>query len=377
MNKLTYISILFLVLSANNAIQAQSSPTINVVTTAVPSLRISSDARSNAMGSAGIAISPDVNAVYWNLGKLPFTETTGAISANYSPWLSEWASDMYLASVAGYFKLSRNEAIHGLIRYFNLGNIQFTDGNGNHLQSAHPNEFGINIGYSKKLSERLGVGLGIQYIRSNLANGTQNGVEFKASNALAADLGFFYDLRKEDKAGWSFGAALSNLGSKISYTKNGSQKNFLPANLGIGTSYTKVFDDQNNLSFALDINKLLVPTAPASGDSVALVSYRNKSVAGSWFSSFSDAPGGFSEELKEWQISIGAEYWYNNQFALRAGYFYEDKMKGDRKYFSTGAGIKFNVFTVNFSYLAQTGKGINKNPLSNTLQFGVIINIKD
>jgi len=375
MNKLKYIVITTFVLISNSIIAQTES--INVVTTAVPFLRISSDATASGMGTTGIATTPGVNATYWNTGKLPFTTAKGAINANYSPWLREWSNDTYLASVAGYYKLNDNETIHGVVRYFNPGDIDFTDKSGNKLQTYHPNEFGIDVGYARKLSERMGLGLTLKYIRSDLSKGMQNGQTFKAGNAVAADLGFYYDLRKEDKGGWSFGATLANLGSKISYVENSNQKDFIPANLGLGTSYTRVINDQNRINVALDINKLLVPTPPSLSDSFAVATYRNKSVVGSWFSSFGDAPGGFKEELKEWQMSVGMEYWYDNMFALRAGYFYENKIKGNRQHLSAGVTIKYNVATINFCYLAPSGKGINRNPLSNTLQFGLVFEINN
>lgn len=370
MIKLQYITTASLILLSGTGLWAQSK-SINVVTTAVPFLRITPDAVANGMGGVGIATGPDVNAIYWNQAKLPFTKSKGAITANYSPWLKEWSSDMYLASLAGYYKISDEEAIYGAIQYFNPGNLQFTDNNGNHLQSYKPNEFGVNVGYSRKLSERIGLSLGIKYIRSDLARGVQNGQSFKPGNAVAGDLGLYYDLRDKEENGWSFGATLSNLGTKISYSKNGNDNNFIPANLGLGISYSRVINDQNKILFGLDVNKLLVPTPPNAGDSQALVSYQNKTVVGSWFSSFGDAPGGFKEELKEFQVSIGAEYWYNDQFAIRAGYFYEDKTKGDRKYFTAGASVRYNHVTLNFSYLVPSGNGINKNPLANSLQFGL------
>jgi hypothetical protein len=349
---------------------------INVVTTAVPFLRVAPDAGSGGMGTTGIATTPDINAVYYNIAKIPFLAGKAQVSANYSPWLKEWGKDMYLASVAAYYKLSEEEAIHCHLRYFNPGDLQFVDDKGNYLQTYKPNEFAIDLGYSRKLSEKIGVGLGVKYIRSDLAKGTQNGQSLKPANAIAADLGFYYNLKNTNNEGWAVGASITNLGSRISYSNDESFKSFIPANLGIGVSYNKVINEQNVLNIGLDINKLLVPTQPLEGDSVALVSYKNKSTVNSWISSFSDAPGGFREELREFQISAGAEYWYNNQFAIRAGYFYENKYKGDRKYFSAGAGVKYNVITVNFSYLASTSKGTIKSPLSNTLQFGAIIEIK-
>ena len=362
MKKIQYLLGISMVL--HSYVHAQTSN--NIVTTAVPFLRISTDAKASGMAATGIATTPDISAVYYNIGKLPFSSEKSVVNANYSPWLKSWSSDMYLASAGGYYKLNENEAIHGLIRYFNPGDLQFSDNNGNHLQSYHPNEFAVDMGYSRKLSDRIGLGIGIKYIRSDLARGTQNGQSYKAGNAVAADIGLYYNLRKENESGWSFGAQLSNLGSKISYSEN--QKAFIPANLGLGASYSKAFDEQNKLVLAVDMNKLLVPTSPA--DSAGAVAYSNKSVVGSWGSSFSDAA------LKTVQISVGAEYWYNNQFAIRAGYFYEDKSNGDRKYFSAGASIRYNVFTANFSYLAATANSSIKNPLSNTLLFGIAIALK-
>jgi hypothetical protein len=367
MNKLQYILPCFLLICT---LDSFSQSDYNLVTTAVPFLRISTDAKASGMGSTGIATSPDINAVYWNLGKLAFADTKASINANYSPWLKEWSNDMYITSLAGYFKFNDDEAIHGMVKYFSPGDLQFTDNNGNHLRSYHPNEFEVQIGYSRKLSRHFSTGLGIKYIRSDLAKGTQEGESFKPSNAVAFDLGFYYDLKKEKGDGWSFGAALSNLGSKVSYTNSSDDKAFIPANLGMGASYTRSFDEQNKLVLGLDVNKLLVPRAPA--DSASLISYRDKTVVGSWFSSFSDAS--FKNEIKEFQVSIGAEYWYNNQFALRAGYFYEDKTNGGRKHFSTGASVKYNILTANFSYLIPSS-GAGRNPLSNTLLFGIVIEL--
>jgi hypothetical protein len=375
MSHLRYIAIASIMILFVNQLQAQSK-TINVATTATPFLRISADAKGSGMASTAIATLPDFNAIFSNSAKLPFTESKGAISANYSPWLREWSGDMYVASLAGYYKIGENEAIHGQIKYFNPGALQFTDNNGNNLQAYQPYEFSFDLGYARKLSNRMGLGVTLKYIHSDLARGIQNGQDFKAGNAMAGDLSFFYDLRNTNEDGWSFGAVLSNLGSKISYSRNSDQKNFLPANVGLGTSYTKVFDERNRINVGLDINKLLVPTAPL-GDSAGLITYKNKSVVGSWFSSFTDAPGGFSEELKEFQLSIGGEYWYNSQFALRAGYFFESKVKGDRRYFTAGAGVRYNLAIFNFSYLVPSGNGINRNPLANTLQFGATLDFKN
>jgi hypothetical protein len=355
---------------------AQADP-INVVTTAVPFLRISPDARAGGMGDLGLATSPDASSSFWNLAKTSFNKSKGGIMATYTPWLKDLVNDVYLASLSGYYKLDDESAIAGSLRYFSLGNIQFTDNLGNEFGSFRPREFGIDFGYSRKLSAKSGIGVGLKYISSNLANNiTVGSTTYKTGSAVAGDIAYYYDGKTEAGNGWAFGAVMSNLGSKISYTSNATQKDYIPANLGLGTTYSKKFNEQNSIMFGLDINKLLVPTPPADpATAQQLADYRSKSVLGSWFSSFGDAPGGFSEELKEFQVSLGAEYWYNNQFALRAGYFNESKTKGNRRYFTMGVGINYNVFGFNFSYLIPSGAGVNRNPLSNTLRFSVLFDL--
>lgn len=362
-------------------VKAQAD-SINVVTTAVPFLRISPDARAGGMGDLGVATSPDANSGFWNLAKTPFNTSQYGLGLTYTPWLKDLGlNDVYLLSAAGYYKMDEQQALSGSVRYFSLGNIQFTDGSGNDLGSGRPREFGIDAGYSRKLSDNMGIGIALRYIHSNLVgNYSDQGNTYQAGNAVAGDISFFYTGHNEDGQGWNFGAAISNLGSKIGYTRDATQKDFIPTNLGLGTTYTRVFDENNKIQFGLDIHKLLVPTPPKltgdfTSDSVKISDYRNKGVVGSWLSSFGDAPGGFSEEIKEFQFSVGAEYAYNNQFFVRTGYFYEDKTKGNRKYFTVGLGIKYNVFGLNFSYLVPSGAGINRNPLSNTLRFGLIFDL--
>lgn len=372
--RLTLPVILLLTISLSKVAAQQ---TINVVTTAVPFLRISPDARSGGMGDLSLATSADAASSYFNLGKVPFNTSPGGMNVTYTPWLKRLVNDVYLASVAGYYKLDDNQAISASLRYFSLGSIQFTDAFGNPLQTANPREMGIDLGYSRKLSDKLGLGVGLKYIYSNLASGYSN---YKAGTSVAGDIGLYYNGQNEAGQGWSFGAALTNLGAKIGYTNNASEKDYIPANLGLGTTYTRVFDESNKITFGIDINKLLVPTPPVfkdpnnptAEDTAKLYAYRNRSVISSWTSSLGDAPGGFSEELKEIQISAGMEYWYNNQFALRAGYFYENKYKGNRRYFTTGVGIKYNIFGLNFSYLVPSGSGNTQNPLSNTLRFSLV-----
>ncbi|HCY90155.1 MAG TPA: hypothetical protein DHV17_07845 [Chitinophagaceae bacterium] len=353
------------------AAQAQSNAnSINVVTTAVPFLRISPDARSGGMGDVGIATSADANSAFFNVAKTPFGKNKTSIAVSYTPWLSDLKlNDVYLASLSGYHQIDDMQAITASVRYFSLGNIQFTDFTGNPLQSFRPREFSIDAGYSRKLSSKIGLGIALRYISSDLAGGTVNGVTYKKGSSVAGDIHFFYKGTKESGNGFDWGATLSNLGSKISYTNDATQKDFIPANLGIGAAYNKKFDEDNKITFALDLNKLLVPTPPAVGDSAGLVEYRDKGVVGSWFSSFGDAG---KDEFKEITFSLGAEYWYKDQFAFRAGYFYENEIKGDRKYFTLGAGLKYNMFGLNFSYLLPTGSGVNRNPLSNTLRFSLL-----
>jgi len=381
-------AVTLLIAGGISSVKAQNPNRINVVTTAVPFLRISPDARAGGMGDLGIATSPDPSAPYFNLAKVPFNESNGGINLTYTPWLKKLVNDVYLASAAGYYKIDENSAISGALRYFSLGSIQFTDQFGNLQGTGVPREFGIDVGYSRKLSPTTGIGVGLKYIYSNLASGASSSAgTYKAGSSVAGDIGFYHTGQNEQGQGWTFGAALTNLGAKIAYTSNANAKDFIPANFGIGTTYTAVIDESNKIMFGIDLNKLLVPTPPTfqqnpsqdpdidSANEALSAEYRNKSVVGSWFSSFGDAPGGFSEEVKEFTLSTGAEYWYNNQFALRGGYFYEDKTKGNRRYFTAGVGIKYNVFGLNFSYLIPTGSGNNQNPLANTLRFSLVFDL--
>ncbi len=358
---------------------AQTSD-LNVVTSAVPFLRISPDARSGGMGDVGIATNPDANSAFWNLAKTPFTKAKSGVSVTYTPWLKDLGlNDVYLASASGYYKLDEEQAISASLRYFSLGNIEFTDFAGNTLNSFRPRELGFDVGYSRKLNEKLSLGVALRYISSSLANGTYGGVTYKTGNAVSGDISIYHDGSGKDGQGLSYGVVISNLGSKIGYTNDANNKDYIPANLGIGVAYTSVFDESNRITFGLDINRLLVPTPPlatgnTSTDSASLASYRNKSVINSYFSSFGDA-GGFGNELKKFQVSVGAEYVYNEQFAVRAGYFYENVSQGNRKYFTAGLGLKYNVIGINLSYLVPSGQGITRNPLSNTLRFGITFDL--
>ncbi len=354
---------------------------INVVTSAVPFLRISPDARSGGMGDVGIATAPDANAAFANIARTPFATSKAGVAINYTPWLRDLSvNDVFLASLAGYYQLDDQSAISLGLRYFKLGSIQFTDALGNDLQTYNPKEFAVDLGYSRKLSNKFGLGIAIRYINSNLASGNFGGQNYKAGSAVAGDLHLYHHGAKENGEGLNWGLTLSNLGSKISYSSDATQKDYIPANIGLGLAYTKVFDEANKITFAVDINKLLVPTPPVltganpSADSAALVKYRDRGVPSSWIKSFGDG-GGASEEIQEINLSVGAEYWYNNQFGFRAGYFYENPNKGNRKYFTVGAGIKYSVANLNFSYVFPTGSGISRIPLSNTYRFGLVFDM--
>ncbi|HVB03199.1 MAG TPA: type IX secretion system outer membrane channel protein PorV [Chitinophagaceae bacterium] len=354
---------------------------INTINTAVPFLRISPDARSGSMGDAGVAISPDANAIYWNQSKLPFASADAAVSVSYTPWLRELVNDVYLADLSGYKKLGDNQVISASLRYFSLGNIQFTDFQGNNEGQFYPREFAVDGGYSRKLTDHFSMGIALRYIYSNLASGQYlNGESYKAGTAVAGDVTAFYttdvDYGNGSTGTWSFGAAITNMGSKISYTNNPNDKNFLPTNLGIGAAYTAQVDQYNKVTFAIDVNKLLVPAPPNINDSLAqdYNNYNNIGVVDGMFKSFSD-PGGIQSEVQDLMLSFGLEYWYNNIFAVRAGYYNESKYKGDRKYFTLGLGLKYNSFGLNFSYLVPSGNGIERNPLSNTLRFSLLFDI--
>ncbi len=370
------LKVLFGGLLLTLAQQLYAQNTLNVVTSAVPFLRISPDARAGGMGDLGVATMPDANAQFYNLAKYPFAKNNSGIGLTYTPWLKDLGlNDVFLASLAGYTKIDETQSISGSLRYFNLGNIEFTDNFGNSLGTGRPRELGLDFGYSRKLSDQLSLGVGLRYINSALANAQIGGVAYKPGNAVAGDLGIYYVSNPEDLTGLSLGLAMTNMGSKISYTGDATQKDFIPANMTLGAMYTIISNEVNRISFGMDIHKLMVPTPPLLGDSAGMTNYRSKSVVGSWFSSFGDAPGGFSEEFKEFAFSLGGEFIYNEQFAVRAGYFYENKNKGNRQYFSMGAGFKYNNLDINLSYLIPSGTGVNRNPLSNTIRFSLLFNL--
>lgn len=338
---------------------------VRTVTTAVPFLRISPDARAGGMGDAGIATAPDVNSGFYNLAKTPFAQVRSAVGASYSPWLKEINGEMYFATLAGFHQLDGGQALSASVRYFNLGNIELADYNGNLLQTSQPREFAADLGYSRKLSEKIGLGLAIRYINSNLMSGSVNGIQYKTGSALAADISVYYNGLNEKGQGWTLGAVATNLGSKISYSDNQLNKEYLPARLGLGAANTNVFDEDNKLTLAFEVNKALVPGIPT--DSASMVKYYNYGMLESMKESFSHS---------SFQYSVGAEYVYKDQFSLRAGYYAETKDEGDRKYFTAGAGINYNAIGLNFSYLVPFNSDMRRHPLSSTIRVGVVFNIE-
>ena len=350
---------------------------LNTITTAVPFLLISPDSRAGGMGDVGVAISPDANSMHWNPAKYSFIDQEVGFTVSYVPWLRELVPDINLSYISGYKKLNKNDVVAMELRYFTLGDITFTDVIGNNLGQYKPNEFAIGSSYSRKLSDQFSLAISGRYIYSNLTGGqSAGGIATNAGQSIAADVAGYYvkDIRiaKNDMQ-LAFGANISNIGNKISYTET-STRDFIPINLRLGTALNADLDEYNKISFAFDINKLLVPTPPIYNDSISdqidFGKDPNVSVVSGIFQSFGDAPGGFNEEMREINFSLGTEYWYNNQFAIRAGYFNEHNTKGGRKFFTFGSGVKYNVFALDFSYLINASRAINgNNPLANTMRF--------
>jgi len=348
----------------------------SAIPTAVPFLNITPDSRAGAMGDAGVATSPDVNANYWNPAKLAFLDDDDNVSLSYSPWLRQLVPDLALYYLSYAHKVDDRNTIGASLRYFNYGTIQFRDANQNDLGTYSPNEVALNVSFARKFGDALSLALTAGYIHSNLSNAffaSGTGAQGKAGNAIAAGVSL-YDNEKIQEFGsdavFAFGLNISNIGSKISYSDNGP-KYFLPANLKLGVANTVNLDDYNQLTLTVDFNKLLVPTPPITdinGNIVKGVS-SDVSVPEGIFQSFSDAPNGFSEEMQEITISTGLEYWYNQLFALRAGYFYENPNKGGSHYLTAGVGFKYEGFNFDFSYLAASQQN---SPLANTLRFTLI-----
>ncbi len=372
----TAFLLFFAMVAENVNAQATSLTGANVITTGVPFLTIAPDSRAAGMGDAGVGTSPDINSQHWNPAKYVFMESDMGISLSYSPWLRALVNDINLAYLVGYKKLDDYQTISSSLRYFSLGDVIFTNDLAEYQGQQSPNEFAIDLGYSRLLSDFWSGAVAIRYIRSDLTGGQLiNGVESHAGNSYAADVAFYYrnefQMRRQENV-FAAGINIQNIGAKISYT-DGEVKDFIPTNLKLGMAYTTELDDYNTFTFSADINKLLVPTPPKdtttyeTGDIIFPGGINSdKSVIGGVFTSFGDAPGGFREELQEVTLSVGVEYWYNKQFALRAGYFYEHEYKGNRKFMTAGAGLKLNVFGLDFAYLLPIARN---HPLENTLRF--------
>jgi hypothetical protein len=341
--------------------QAVLNGSQKAITTAVPFLTITPDARHAGLGEAGVATSPDANASYWNAGKLVFIDKEFGISGSYTPWLGKIVNDMSIAYLTGFYKFSKEQAVGVSMKYFNLGDIFFTQ-DGTTGYSFNPREFAFDATYSRMLTDNFSVGITGRYIYSNLtgsfsASGTNDA---KPGNSVAADVGIYYTklLKTAKVSNLSLGLQISNIGAKLSYTDN-ANKNFLPTTIRLGAAYTTEIDLYNSFTFALDFSKLMVPSID-----------QDKSMLSGMFSSFSDAPGGFSEEVQEVITSMGVEYWYNKIFAARLGYFLEAKDKGNRKYMTVGLGFRREKFGIDVAYLVPTNQ--REHPLAETLRFTLL-----
>jgi hypothetical protein len=356
-----------------NGLDPLGRPCRNVIQTAVPFLRITPDARSGGMGDAGIAVSADPNALHFNGSKMALSESSKTLSMTYTPWFRNLGSDnIYLLNIAGFkqFGNAQNKQAFGIdVRYFSFGTLEWMDENGTRLNQGTPREMSVSIGYARQLTEHLSVGVTGKYIYSNLAMGSSVGsTQIKSGKAGAVDVSLTYKkpIQMGSKPTYlTLGVAISNLGNKISYLY---QNDFLPTNLGIGAAWAVSVDAHNSFTFALDANKLLVPTPDAAG------TWRNVGVVKGIFQSFSDDYSASGEKLREWTWSTGAEYWYDKQFAIRTGYFYEHASKGGRQYWTTGIGFKSSLATINASYLVPMS--VQRNPLGNTLRFSLLFDLK-
>jgi hypothetical protein len=374
----------------------------NTITTAVPFLIVSPDARSGSMGDIGVSTSPDPYSQHWNAAKYPFLDKKAAISFTYSPWLLNLVPDMSLAYLSGAYKITDVDVISASLLYFSMGAVNFRQNEYDQEVPYYPNEFALDAAYSRKLIDELALSVTGRFIYSNLTLGqTVGGIETKAALAGAVDVGLFYTkditLKNNMNSRVNFGFALANIGSKMSYTQNASstEKDFLPATLRAGVTYGIDLDDYNSFSLSFEFNKLLVPTPPVydtSGirdrDHILFGKDPNVASITGIIQSFYDAPGTttrnankwgtsgarFVEEMQEFQWSLGAEYWYNKLFALRMGYFHESKYKGARQYLTLGAGLRYNIFGIDISYLMPVSSVTNSNPLKNTLRFSILFN---
>ena len=387
---LSILTLLVLVLAANaQDVKNQLNPIYH----GANSLAIAPDARAGGMGDIGAASDPDVNSQYWNPAKYPFCISRAGVSLNYTPWLRQLTNDIDLANITGYYRLGDYDALSSSLRYFSLGEVY--ESLDEDAQSFRPYEMAIDLAYSRMLSETFSAGVALRFIYSDLAYKGEGSDALKPASAFAADIALYHNGYinlggHESQLGW--GLNVSNIGSKLSYD-SGNTSEFIPTNLRLGTSLLVPFDEYNTLSISADANKLLVPTRPTMDQYVKhMVSteggeskdyekdyggyrtwlegegYFNVSPISGIFKSFHDAPNGFKEEMQEIQWSVGLEYSYNNQFFLRGGYHYEHPNKGNRTYYTVGAGFKMNVFSLDAGYVISTAQS---NPLDQTLRFSL------
>ena len=375
-NRVILIVLLLAFLSVSPLIYGQNDDgELNAIQTVVPFLTIAPDSRAGAMGDAGAATSPDVYSMHWNPAKFAFIDGKGGVGISYSPWLRNLVPDINIAYLTGYYRFEQKQVINGSLIYSSLGDVSFTDDFGNLVRDYKPNEWSFDLGYSRVFTDNLSGGIAFRFIYSNLTGGFPSGeTDTKPGTSVAADISLYYqkdlDLLGRDTR-LAFGGNISNIGSKMSYSES-QTSDFIPINMRLGTAFTVNLDQYNKITATIDINKLLVPTPPfysiTTPDSIIAGKDPNVAVPVAIFQSFYDAPGGFKEELHEITYSYGAEYWYNDQFAIRAGYFHENETKGNRKYFTAGAGFRLSGFTIDFSYLMPL---VQNHPLARTLRFSL------
>lgn len=372
------ISVLVLiVLVAFSKINAQE--TQNTITTAAPFLLIAPDARAGGMGDIGVATSPDAYSQHWNASKFAFMPSQFTVGIIYTPWLRELTNDVFLGGFSFANRINDRSAWATSFKYFNLGEIQLTDNFGGEQGIEKLNEFSVDGSYSIKLSETYAMGVTMRYIRSDLGIKSANST-ISPVNTFAVDISGYFQSDESNYGNfdgiWRGGFNISNIGPKVSYTDDGNE-NYIPTNMKIGSGFDFILDSYNNVSVNLEFNKLLVPTPSVSiaGDGEAPYVQEDTSFISGMFKSFGDAPGGFSEELKEITWALGAEYLYDNSFAMRVGYFNESDLKGARKYFTIGSGFKFKSSKLDISYLFNASD-IN-NPLENTLRFSLAFDFGD
>jgi hypothetical protein len=387
--RLSIVLLLALAVSQTFGQDTEPADGSRVISTAVPFLTISPEARSGGMGDVGAATTPDAYSMFWNPAKYAFIDKTFGFGIGYVPWLRSLVNDIGLASVVGFGKIGDKQAIAASLRFFSMGSVDFTDNDGNFITTVKPNEWTVDATYARKFSREFSGAVAARFIYSDLVPVGVNGIEVRPGTSVAADVAIYYHHEMEVKglanAFLDFGLDISNIGVKMSYSSTSIVRDFIPTMLRLGPSFTMDLDEYNRVSLALDISKLLVPTPPVyARDSIGNVikgsDGKNQilkgldpdvSVVKGMIQSFYDAPYGFKEELQELNLAFAAEYWYNKLFSVRAGYYYESKYKGDRQFFTVGAGLRYNVFGLDFSYLVPVK---SNNPLQHTLQFTLLFN---